>query len=101
MEFLSSPIHNYSFETFDDGFFELPKDLDFDMNDEFRDDVIFALDKEDDLNDGLYGVWNTRQPWNSNNNSAQLLNSNLHLDFIGNISQNLQTIMMELRTNYF
>lgn len=83
MDFLSSPVHSYSYETFDDAFFELPKEMDFEVNDELRDGVSYAVDEDDDLNDGMYGVWNAKHPWSVNNNSASIYSSNLHLDFIG------------------
>ncbi|KAK7604649.1 hypothetical protein V9T40_005835 [Parthenolecanium corni] len=83
MEFLSSPIHNYSYETFDDAFFELPKEMDFELNSDFRDGSSYSMHEEEDLNDGMYGVWNAKHPWSLNNNANSLYNSNLHLDFIG------------------
>ncbi len=85
MEFLSSPLHSYTYETFDDGIFELPKEMDLEMNDEFRDSVSYSIDEEDDFNDGMYGLWNSKHPWGTSTNSS-LYNSSLHLDFIGKSS---------------
>jgi len=84
MDFLSSPIHNYSYETFDDAFFELPKEMDFESN-ERRDGLSYPVDEDDDLNDGMYGVWNAKHPWTISNSSS-VYSSNLHLDFIGELS---------------
>lgn len=83
MDFLASPVHSYSFETFDDAFFDLPKEMDFENNDEFKDNTPYSVEDDDDLNNGLYGVWSTKHPWSLNNNSSSMYNSNLHLDFIG------------------
>lgn len=83
MNFLSSPVQSYSYETFDDAFFELPKEMDFEVNDELKDSFSYSVDDDDDLNDGMYGVWNAKHPWSVNNNAASIYNSNLHLDFIG------------------
>lgn len=84
MDFLTSPVHNYNFETFDDGFFDLPKEMDFELNDELKENMSYSIDDEDDLNNGMYGVWSTKHPWSLNNSSNSMYSSNLHLDFIGN-----------------
>lgn len=85
MEFLSSPIHNYSDETFDDAFFELPREMDFEVNTDLSDGLSYSMREEEDLSDGMYGVWSAKHPWSITNNTNSLYNSNLHLDFIGKI----------------
>ncbi|XP_065212659.1 uncharacterized protein LOC135840191 [Planococcus citri] len=83
MDFLASPIHSCSFETFDDAFFDLPKEMEFETSDDFKESMSYSVDEDDDLNNGLYGVWSSKHPWSLNNNSNSMYNSNLHLDFIG------------------
>lgn len=90
MEFLSSPIHTYSDETFDDAFLQLPREMDFEVNNDSWGGLSYSMNEEEDLNDGMYGVWNVKHPWSINNNASSLYNSNLHLDFIGKFSMSFQ-----------